>query len=258
MSKIHPKKSLGQHFLHDQRVIHKIVDAVSVPEGGRVVEIGPGTGSLTGELVRRFDRVTAIEIDRRVMADLREKYPDLELIQEDVLKVDWDRLLRKGEPVTVVGNLPYYITSQILFSLLEHRNRLESAVIMMQKEVAARLVSPPGTKAYGILSVQTQLMSRPELLFDIGPGAFTPPPSVTSSLVQLTFDRPSLMCSDQSLKRVVRTAFQQRRKKLSNSLAPLGIMPEDPRFDYSLRAERWDPALYEKLTARLEQDGTIA
>lgn len=258
MSKLRPKKSLGQHFLHDQGVIHKIADAVSVAEGGRVVEIGPGTGALTGELVRRFDRLTAIEIDRRVIADLREQYPNLDLIQQDILKVDWDSLLNKGEPVAVVGNLPYYITSQILFSLLEQRSRLECAVLMMQKEVAARLVSSPGTKEYGILSVQTQLMSRPELLFDVAPGAFNPPPRVTSSVVRLHFDRPSLACRDNSLKQVVRTAFQQRRKKLSNSLAPLGPMPEDPAFDYSLRAERWVPALYEKLAARLEQDGTIA
>lgn len=258
MSRLRPKKSLGQHFLHEQGVIHKIVDAVSVPDGGRVVEIGPGTGALTGELVQRFDQVTAIEIDRRVIADLREQYPNLEVIQQDILKVDWDSLLKRGEPVTVVGNLPYYITSQILFSIMEQRSRLESAVLMMQKEVAARLVSPIGTKAYGILSVQTQLMSEPELLFDVAPGAFTPPPGVTSSVVRLMFNRPPLACTDSSLKRVVRTAFQQRRKKLSNSLAPLGTMPEDPSFDYSLRAERWPPSLYEKLTARLEQDGTIA
>ncbi|MGM0506638.1 MAG: 16S rRNA (adenine(1518)-N(6)/adenine(1519)-N(6))-dimethyltransferase RsmA [Bacteroidota bacterium] len=258
MSKIHPKKSLGQHFLHEQGVIQKIVDAVTVPQGGRVIEIGPGTGALTGELIHRFARVTAIEIDRRVISELRKQYPELDVIQEDVLKVDWDRLLTDHEPVTVVGNLPYYITSQILFSILEQRNRLTSAVIMMQKEVAARLVSPIGTKAYGILSVQTQLMSEPELLFDVAPGAFTPPPGVTSSVVRLTFNKPPLACTDRSLKRVVRTAFQQRRKKLSNSLAPLGTMPEDPAFDYSLRAERWKPSLYEKLTARLEQDGTIA
>lgn len=239
-------------------MIHRIAVSISVPEGGRVIEIGPGTGALTGELMERFDRVTAIEIDRRVIATLREQFPSLELIEQDILKVDWDSLLHGSEPVAIVGNLPYYITSQILFAVLEQRSRLHSATFMMQKEVAARLVAGPGTKEYGILSVQTQLMSTPEILFDVGPGAFSPPPKVTSSVVRLRFDRPPLDCRDESLKRVVRTAFQQRRKKLSNSMAPLGELPDDPAFDYSLRAERWDPELYEKLTARLEQDGTIA
>jgi 16S rRNA (adenine1518-N6/adenine1519-N6)-dimethyltransferase len=255
----HPgtKKSLGQHFLKDGNMIQKIVDSIPAKPKDRVIEIGPGSGALTEILVKRFTDLSVIEIDKRMAEFLREKYPALDIIEEDVLKIDWVDLLPTDRDVHVVGNLPYYITSQILFGLLSHRKQMSSALLMMQKEVAERIVAVPRTKQYGILSVQCQLMSSPEILFDVPPQVFSPPPSVDSSVILLKMDKPDLECSDENLKTVVRMAFNQRRKKLSNALKRLDAELPDKEFDFNLRAEALEPPMYEKLTARLEQLGTF-
>ena len=255
----HPgtKKSLGQHFLRDGNMIRKIVDAIPAGHADKVIEIGPGSGALTELLVERFSDLSVIEIDRRMADFLKERFPGLHVIQEDVLKTSWDSLLGTNKSVHVVGNLPYYITSQILFGLLKSRRQISSALLMMQKEVAERIVAIPRTKQYGILSVQSQLMSTPEILFDVPPQVFSPPPSVHSSVILLKMDQPNLECTDDHLKSVVRMAFNQRRKKLSNALKRLDTnLPED-EFDFNLRAEALNPKMYEKLTARLEQLGTF-
>lgn len=251
------KKSLGQHFLRDYHMIQKIADCLPAEPGERVVEIGPGGGALTEVLYKNYKNFTAIEIDPVMVNHLKESLPDLHVIKQDILKTDWGQLSDESEPIHVIGNLPYFITSQILFSLLESRKLLKTATLMMQKEVAERIVAEPRTKAYGILSVQTQLMSTPEILFDVPPQVFSPPPNVVSSVIQLHFDQPDLSCSDAHLKKVVRTAFNQRRKKLSNSLKPLETDLPDDEFNFDLRAEALEPAMYEKLTARLEQLGTF-
>ncbi|WP_340104526.1 16S rRNA (adenine(1518)-N(6)/adenine(1519)-N(6))-dimethyltransferase RsmA [Rhodohalobacter sp. 8-1] len=251
------KKSLGQHFLRDYHMIQKIAGSLPADEGERVVEIGPGGGALTEVLHKNYKNFTAIEIDPVMVSHLNETLPDLHVIKQDILKTDWQELSDESEPIHVIGNLPYFITSQILFSLLESRKLLKSATLMMQKEVAERIVAEPRTKAYGILSVQTQLMSTPEILFDVPPEVFSPPPNVMSSVIQLHFNKPDLTCSDAHLKTVVRTAFNQRRKKLSNSLKPLETDLPDDEFNFDLRAEALEPAMYEKLTARLEQLGTF-
>lgn len=258
MSIIRPKKSLGQHFLKDPNIIHKIADAVPADKQDLVIEIGPGTGSLTKLLLDRYPNFKAVEIDQRAVAYLNELYPNLDVIHADILKVSWEELTGEFKRIHIVGNLPYNVTSQILFTLLEQRSKLSSAILMMQKEVAQRLVAVPRTKDYGILSVQVQLMSTPHILFDVSPNVFVPPPKVISSVVGLTFDKPALSCSDKNLKTVVRSAFQQRRKKLSNSLAGIGTLPDDPQYDYNARAEAWEPHTYEKLTAKLEQLGTLS
>lgn len=258
MIRMRPKKSLGQHFLNDRNIIHKIADAIPAGKDDLVIEIGPGTGNMTTILMERYSQFKAVEIDQRAVALLQEEYPALDVIHADILKIDWEELLGDHDRVHIVGNLPYNVTSQILFTLLDQRKRLASATIMMQREVAKRLVAVPGTKDYGILSVQVQLMSSPKILFDVSPRVFTPPPKVVSSVVGLQFDMPPLECRDKNLKTVVRTAFQQRRKKLSNSLAGVGPMPVDPQFDYSARAEAWPPRTYEKLTAMLEQLDTLS
>jgi 16S rRNA (adenine1518-N6/adenine1519-N6)-dimethyltransferase len=251
------KKSLGQHFLRDYYMIQKIADCLPAEPGERVVEIGPGDGALTEVLIKKYPNFSAIEIDQVMVGHLKESLPDLHVINQDILQTDWKELAGNGGPIHVIGNLPYFITSQILFSLLESRKLLKTATLMMQKEVAERIVAEPRTKAYGILSVQTQLMSTPEILFDVPPQVFSPPPNVMSSVIQLTFDKPDLDCSDAHLKTVVRTAFNQRRKKLSNSLTPLETDLPDDEFDFDLRAEALEPSRYEKLTARLEQLGTF-
>lgn len=255
----HPKtkKSLGQHFLRDRNMILKIVESLPADPGHRVIEIGPGDGALTDYLVGAFEDLKVIEIDGRMISLLRERYPDLSIIQSDILKADWGPLLDCDRPVHVIGNLPYYITSQILFAILEHRESMETALLMMQAEVAERIVSTQGSKEYGILSVQSQLMSRPEILFKVPPSVFSPPPKVESAVVRFTFDKPPLRCSDRNLKKVVRTAFNQRRKKLSNSLKPLHADLPVNLFDFSKRPEAWPPEMYETLTVHLEQVGTF-
>jgi len=252
------KKSLGQHFLRDPNMIQKIVDSVPAQKGDRIVEIGPGAGAITGPMLEKYGNVIAVEIDQRMVEHLSEEFPDLKVVNQDILKSDWDDFIKSDSPVHVVGNLPYYITSQILFKVLEYRKQISSAILMMQKEVAERIVAEPRNKEYGILSVQAQLMSSPEILFDVHPGVFSPPPNVDSAVLKLTFDKPDLTCSDKNLKTVVRMAFNQRRKKLSNALKRLDIeLPQD-EFDFNLRAEALEPSEYEKLTACLEQLGTFS
>tara|TARA_Y100001935_G_scaffold121525_1_gene100689 strand:- start:184228 stop:184986 length:759 start_codon:yes stop_codon:yes gene_type:complete len=246
------KKSLGQHFLTDGNIIRKILASIPAGKNDRIIEIGPGTGALTKWLVQQFEDVHAIEIDERAIEVLEKEIPELTIHQSDVLKIHWPDIINPDGKTYVIGNLPYYITSPILFALLENRSNFDGAILMMQKEVAQRLVAEPSSKEYGILSVQTQLMSSPELLFDVSPNSFSPPPKVMSSVIQLTFNRPSLPCSDKTLKSVVRTAFNQRRKKLSNSLKPvLGDKIPDG-FNYDQRAEDWSPDIYAELSALLE------
>lgn len=253
----HTKKSLGQHFLTDGNIIRKIVDAIPADENDHVIEIGPGSGAVTEFLLKKFKNITAIELDQRMVEFLSEKYPELKIVHQDILQFDWSIYEDEERPVHVMGNLPYYITSQILFNLFEYRSVLSTATLMMQKEVAQRIVAKPRTKDYGILSVQSQLMSSPEILFDVSPHVFSPPPSVHSSVIQFTFDKADLACTDKHLKKVVRMAFNQRRKKLSNALKRLdAVLPED-EFNFNLRAEALEPPMYEKLTARLEQLGTF-
>ncbi|MBO6523769.1 MAG: ribosomal RNA small subunit methyltransferase A [Balneolaceae bacterium] len=247
------KKSLGQHFLTDNNIIAKILKSVNAKDGDRVIEIGPGTGALTKWLVQQHKDVHAIEVDQRAVEVLVQTLEGLIIHQKDVLKVNWEELISDSGDTLIIGNLPYYITSPILFSLLESRQYFKEAILMMQREVAQRLVASPSTKDYGILSVQTQLMSTPELLFDVSPNSFSPPPKVMSSVIRLTFDKPDLPCTDQTLKSVVRTAFNQRRKKLSNSLKPVlsDFFPDG--FNYDERAENWSPAIYADLAEQLEK-----
>ena len=242
---VRPKKSLGQHFLRDPNTIRKIAAAVGAPEGAPVVEIGPGTGALTEELLRHYPDLTAVEVDERAVAHLREALPGLDVRHQDVLDADWAALAEeKGGKLWIVGNLPYYITSPILFSLLDARAHLRRAVVMMQKEVAERLVAVPRTKAYGILSVQTQLLARPSLLFDVSRHVFHPKPDVTSAVVALDFGADALDIDVERLRRTVRTAFNQRRKTLRNSLRPITAetgraVPDDLA---GLRPEALEPA----------------
>ena len=217
-----PKKSLGQHFLRDPNVARKIVAALQAPREAHVVEIGPGEGALTGLLRERFAAFTAVEIDSRAVAFLRDAHPGMDVRQMDVLEVDWRAFAReKGAPLFVVGNLPYNMTSPILFSLLDARDVVQEVVAMMQREVAERLVAVPRTKAYGILSVFCQALGRPERLFRVSPQVFYPRPAVTSAVVRLTFAGKEAAPEGVDMaffRSVVRTAFNRRRKTLRNSL----------------------------------------
>lgn len=257
MARVTPKKSLGQHFLKDSYVRDKIIDSLEAKKEDRVVEIGPGTGAMTGILMARYPRFEAIELDQRAIAALTEKFPGIRVHHADVVRFDWTSLARQESGrLHIIGNLPYYITSQILFDLIASYEVIEEAVVMMQLEVAERLVASPRTKAYGILSVLIQRYTEPELLFNVSRDVFYPKPDVESAVVRLKFRRdPEAMeeVSHRLFKRVVKASFNQRRKKLKNSLKSLlsdvnGAIPEQWE---GVRAEELTPSDFISLTRHL-------
>jgi 16S rRNA (adenine1518-N6/adenine1519-N6)-dimethyltransferase len=216
-----PKQSLGQNFLHDPNMAEKIVGTLQAPADAHVVEVGAGTGELTGLLAERYDRLTAIEIDERAVEVLREEHPTVDVRPDDVRETDWSALTaEKGGPLYVISNTPYYLTTEILFALLENRAHVAEAVLTMQEAVAERLVAEPRTKAYGVLSVLLQLFADPTLCFSVPPQVFAPQPDVSSAVMRLTLrdaDAPDELTLD-DVRPYVRSAFNQRRKMLRNSL----------------------------------------
>lgn len=254
-----PRKRLGQHFLVDPNTVRRIVAEVEAPPNAQVVEIGPGQGALTGELLARYPDMIAIEVDPRSVVLLSKKYPGLDVREMDVLEVDWQTLPeRPSRPLVVVGNLPYNITSQILFGLLESQC-VTRAVLTMQREVAERLVASPRTKEYGILSVIVQLATTPSIRFHVSPNVFRPKPEVWSSTVRLdwTVAGPSGKPEDSDfLRRLVRAAFNQRRKMLKNSLS--GFLEASgldlPDWVGPKRAEELSPDDFRRLAEELLAD----
>ncbi len=220
MPSINPKKSLGQHFLTDKNIAAKITGALSCSGYDQVIEIGPGTGVLTEFLLenRKFE-TRLIEIDRESADYLRMRFPEIagNITETDFLQYPVDR--EYSSPVAVIGNFPYNISSQIFFRILEFRHLVAEVVCMLQKEVAERITSPPGSKVYGILSVLLQAFYKTEMLFSVGPQVFIPPPRVRSAVIRLTrYPASGLDCNEQLFFNVVKTAFNQRRKMLRNSL----------------------------------------
>jgi len=236
----YPRKRLGQHFLTDKSVAHRIVDLAQLRGTERVVEIGPGLGALSDVLVGRSREVWLIEVDADFATRLRARYadrPQVHVVQEDVLKVDWAALLGSGEPAVVVANLPYNIATAILTALLD-AHCFARLVLMLQREVVDRLRAEPGTKDYGALSVYTQYAARLRPGLRVGPEAFVPRPKVESEVIVVEpYAQPPVAVADAELmSRVVRTAFNQRRKQLGNSLRALS---DDPLA--ILHAARIDP-----------------
>lgn len=219
MQQVRAKKFLGQHFLKDLSVAQKIAETI---EEGPVLEIGPGMGVLTRFLLKNPRiQLTAIEIDRESFAYLKEWYPELHLIEGDFLKLDLDVIYPSGN-FNVIGNYPYNISSQIFFKVLEYKDRIPVCSGMIQKEVAERIASKPGNKAYGILSVLLQAYYDIEYLFTVDEHVFNPPPKVKSAVIRMTRnERKHLDCDETLFKQVVKTAFNQRRKQMRNSLQPL-------------------------------------
>lgn len=255
---LRPKQSLGQNFLQDPNIVRKIVAAVRAPDDAHVVEIGPGEGALTETLMAKYPLFTAIEIDERAVRHLRERLPGVDVRHQDILEVDWHALAaEKAAPLYVVGNLPYNLTSPILFGVLDAPTSVKEAVLMMQREVAERLVAEPRTKAYGILSVQTQTLSHPELLFTVSPNVFYPRPDVTSAVVRLTLTADATETDGLDVaffREVVRAAFNQRRKTLRNSLSrwtrEMGV--ELPGGREKQRAEELSPQEFVHLARYLK------
>ncbi|MBB5207284.1 16S rRNA (adenine(1518)-N(6)/adenine(1519)-N(6))-dimethyltransferase RsmA [Chiayiivirga flava] len=225
MSDHHAKKQLGQHFLHDAAIIDRIVRAIDPRPGERIVEIGPGQGALTIPLLRRHGALTVIEFDRDLLPGLARIDAEsgaLEVVNADVLTVDFTQLAR-GSRMRLVGNLPYNISSPILFHALDHAGAIADMHFMLQKEVVDRMAAEPGSKVYGRLSVMLQAFAQVTPLFDVPPGAFRPPPKVDSAVVRVVPRAPgSIGVHDARLfAEVVKAAFSQRRKTLRNALAPL-------------------------------------
>lgn len=214
------RKRFGQHFLADRHFIGRIVDAIAPRPQDRIVEIGPGLAALTGPLLERVERMDAVEIDRDLVRRLRERFPSgrLTVHQADALEFDFTRL---GQGLRVVGNLPYNISTPILFRLEACTDCVRDLHFMLQKEVVDRMVAAPGTGAYGRLSVMLQYRFTLERLFDIPPGAFQPPPKVMSSFVRLIprVPLPWPARDEPMLRDVVTAAFGQRRKMLRNAVA---------------------------------------
>jgi 16S rRNA (adenine1518-N6/adenine1519-N6)-dimethyltransferase len=216
---VRPKKHLGQHFLTDQSIARRIVDALKTGPGETVIEIGPGTGVLTGPLLEREIKLLPVEIDSDSIIHLKNRWPELDnlMVEKDFLKLDMDELTTGS--FHVIGNFPYNISSQIFFRVLKYRERIPSVVCMIQKEVAQRIASPPGSRAYGILSVLLQAYYDIEYLFSVKPGSFFPPPKVTSGVIRLTRNSTvTLPCNEKLFTEVVKCTFNQRRKMIRNSL----------------------------------------
>lgn len=218
--RVAPKKCLGQNFLVDAEAAAKIVGAVEGAGGAYVVEIGPGMGVLTRGLLERFaGRFTCLELDERAVEYLRGELPSLgaSLVHTDCLRFDFETIQTEG--LSLVGNLPYNISSQVLWRVLDMHNRVGECVFMLQREVAQRIAGSPGSKEYGILSVLLQAYYDAELLLTLPPSAFSPPPKVHSSVLRLRRNGVArLECDEVLLRRVVKAAFNQRRKTLRNSL----------------------------------------
>ena len=261
---IRPKKRLGQHFVVDPNVLRKIVDRADLEAEDIIVEIGAGLGTLTAPLAARVQKVYALEVDQRLADVLRDQFPgkeQVEVIPEDALRYDFRALFQKGRrKMKVIANLPYEISSPMIFRLFEERHCFALFVLMLQMEVAMRVVARPGTKEYGPLSLWSQLYSRPQVLFAVSPQAFHPRPKVESAVVKFEIlQEPVVEVGDEkTLRRVIRSAFAYRRKTLANAIR-LGEFSHlsTEKIQQALLSAGIDPALRGE-TLSLEQFRDLA
>ncbi|HCX93121.1 MAG TPA: 16S rRNA (adenine(1518)-N(6)/adenine(1519)-N(6))-dimethyltransferase [Lachnospiraceae bacterium] len=222
----HFQKKFGQNFLIDTHVLEKIIDAAGVTKDDFVLEIGPGIGTMTQYLCERAREVMAVEIDDKlipILADTLSAYDNVTVVNEDILKLDIDQIAREhnaGKPIKVVANLPYYITTPIIMGLFESHVPLESITVMVQKEVADRMQSGPGTKDYGALSLAVQFYSKAEIVANVPANCFMPRPNVGSAVIRLTCheERPVDVKDENFMFKIIRASFNQRRKTLQNGL----------------------------------------
>ena len=249
------RKRFGQHFLKDPRILDRIVSAFAPNNQQNIVEIGPGLGALTTALLERVDHLTAIELDRDLVTRLRQQFSQNQLTvhEMDILNCDLSTLQKKEETrlFRVIGNLPYNISTPLIFHMLDQIEQIEDMFFMLQKEVALRLSAEPGSKHYGRLSVMTSLEVSCNPVIDVPPEAFDPPPKIDSTVVHLTPKRrPDKALNKSSLNILVKTAFGQRRKTLRNALK--GVVTSEEfaaaNIDPSLRAESISPDEYVRLS----------
>lgn len=252
-----PRKRFGQNFLHDKHVLDRILAAADFQEDDRILEVGPGLGALTERLLATGLPVLAVEIDRDLGAALQARdEKNLDVRIGDVLRLDWAELLQ-DPPYKLIANLPYNISSQVLFKALDHRDAFRRLVLMFQKEVGDRLVAEEGTRSYGILSVLMQTWFRVEKVIKVPPGAFHPPPKVDSVVLRLDpLSEPRMVLHDEELyRKLVRGAFAQRRKTLRNSLLGSGWPAE--QIDQAFSGAGIDPGRRGE-TLTIEEFGILA
>ena len=255
---VNPKKFLGQHFLIDENISKKIIDSVDFSKYEKVIEVGPGKGALTKYLLKLKDILTLIEIDKESILFLKNEfeYENPEIIEKDFLKFDINLTYPSLSKILIIGNFPYNISSQILFKAIDNYKSVSCLVGMFQKEVAERIVSNNNTKKYGILSVKTQLLYDVKILFNVSPNVFFPKPKVDSAVISMTRKKDiNLNCDINLLDKVIKLSFQQRRKKLKNSLKRLDIQEnilEDSIF--GLRPEQLSVEEFVKLTQKISDE----
>lgn len=252
---VRPKKHLGQHFLTDKNIADKIAGFLS-NDFDTVCELGPGTGILTQALLKRtfFKKLKLIEIDKESVEHLKLHFSDtrIQIIESDFLKFDLTKI--SASPFALIGNFPYNISSQIFFKVIENRNLVLETVGMIQKEVAERIVAPPGSKTYGILSVLLQSWFDISYCFTVNEGVFFPPPKVKSAVISLKRNQVSaLNCDEDLFLKVVKTAFNQRRKTLRNALKPITANEIDHVL-LNQRAEQLSWQQFEELTRYIDSN----
>ena len=253
---VRPKKSLGQHFLTDLDIARRIAKTLSDYKGMPILEVGPGMGVLTQYLLEEQHDVTVVEIDTESVAYLNKNFPQLSgrIVEGDFLQMDLAKEF--GKNLCVIGNYPYNISSQIFFKVLDYKDMVPCCSGMIQKEVAERLAAKPGSKTYGILSVLMQAWYNVEYLFTVSEHVFNPPPKVKSAVIRMTRnDVTELGCNEQLFKRIVKTAFNQRRKTMRNSLKSI-IEPGSPILAnevFNLRPEQISVSQFIELTNEIEK-----
>ncbi len=258
MDKVKAKKHLGQHFLNDENIAKKIADALTLEGYDKVIEIGPGMGVLTKYMLEKPIETWVIEIDTESVEYLKTHYLKLsnKILSEDFLKYDLTKVFG-DEQYAIIGNFPYNISSQIVFKAIENRERVPEFAGMFQKEVAERICEPKGSKAYGILSVLTQAFYDTEYLFTVSENVFTPPPKVKSGVMRMRRkENYKLPCNEKLFFNVVKTAFNQRRKTLRNSLKGFDLSEELKADEFlNLRPEQVSVQEFIDLTLKIQADG---
>jgi 16S rRNA (adenine1518-N6/adenine1519-N6)-dimethyltransferase len=259
MSRVQPKKGLGQHFLKDKEIASRIADSLTGIGYSTVLEIGPGMGILTGFLIARgFKDFRVIEIDNESVHYLKNNFPELEnIIRGDFLTLDVDVSFPGN--FAIIGNFPYNISTQIFFKALKHREKVMEIAGMLQKEVAERICSGPGSKAYGILSVLLQAYYKPEYLFTVHEHVFSPPPKVKSGVIRLIRNDVKVLDCDETLfVRVVKACFNQRRKTLRNSVKAAFDLEREDYPEFGLRPEQLSVEQFVGLTNWIERNRKVS
>ena len=236
-----PKKSLGQNFLVDENISRKTVNLLDIDPNDEFLEIGSGYGSLTKYIFEKTKYLTCVEIDSTIAKKIANEYPSLKIINDDILNVSLSKISSNQKKIRIIGNIPYNITSQIIFHVIEQREFVKDLTIMIQLEVAQRIIATPKTKTYGILSVVTQAYSEPSLLFKIPPTCFFPKPRVESGIIHFDFSKThnSQIKNHNIFRKLVRTTFAKRRKILSNSIKDISdeFDHKTINFNFTKRAE---------------------